>query len=249
MILSAKELAKITARLEALDSEDGHAVVRFDGQEPPGPRVVLPSAFNPPTEAHLALMTLAADVLDSHPAALLTTRNVAKAVEGAPLEDRVGMLLAARQEHPRMAVLVANSARFVDQARALRSTYGSQFDFVAGYDTLIRIFDPRYYDDMEAELDELFAHHRLVATNRADNGMDEVRRFIREKARAHADRILPLELPDGPASLSSTAARESAGGELEGVSPGVAAYIRRRGLYASPSAASSAVGRRSDDSD
>jgi nicotinic acid mononucleotide adenylyltransferase len=234
MGLSAKELARIAARLEALDSQDRHAVMRFDRPRAPGPRVVLPSAFNPPTEAHLALMTLAADLLESQPAALLTTRNVAKGVEGAPLEDRVGMLLAARTEQPRIAVLVANAARFVDQARALRTAYRSHFDFVAGYDTLIRIFDRRYYEDMERELAELFAHHRLVATNRADAGIDEVRRFVRDRARAYAERIIPLEVPAGAASLSSTAARESAGAEIAGVPPAVTAYIRARGLYASP---------------
>ena len=62
----------------------------------PGRVAVLPSAFNPPTIAHLHLLEQALRVEGvTLAAAMLSTRNVAKGVVGAGLADRVGMLLAA----------------------------------------------------------------------------------------------------------------------------------------------------------
>src|SRR6185437_10745724 len=121
----------------------------------------------PPTLAHLHLLeTAAALEPGGRPAALLSTRNVAKGVFGAALADRVGMLLAMHAIHPALGVLATNAARLVEQARALRAEFeDAQFDFVVGHDTLVRLFDAVYYTDMQAGLGEFFAHHRVIATN------------------------------------------------------------------------------------
>ncbi|MCA9830841.1 MAG: hypothetical protein KC495_10260 [Dehalococcoidia bacterium] len=226
----------VVAALHELDAAHAPAVARFDDGPPPADGfVVLPSAFNPPTRAHLGLLAVGSEATGLQPAAMLTTRNVAKGIHGASLPHRVGMLLAGHKAAPLIAVLVANVARFVDQAAALRETFtGSQIDFVAGYDTLVRIFDPGYYSNMDAELRTFFAAHRLVATNRAEASMEEVDRLVTSASvRPFASRIIVRELAPDMAAMSSTGARQAAPADAhdQHVPPAVADYIRVNRLY------------------
>ncbi len=222
------------ARLAALSADSRPGVLRFDSDEPLSGRIaVLPSAFNPPTLAHLELLRVALEVPGvTAAAALLTTRNVSKGIYGAPLAHRVGMLLALPSPVP---VLTTNVARFVEQALALCTAYpAAAFDFVAGYDTLIRIFDPHYYGDMAAELAPFFANHRLIATNREGATHEAIAMVLASPgARPFAASIVVAELSPESALLSSTAAREAAaaGAHPAEVPPSVARYIREHGLY------------------
>ena len=217
--------------LDGLDDGPPLGVRRFDRGAALSARiVVLPSAFNPPTKAHLALLDLARQVTGAaRTAALLTTRNVDKGLHGAPLEHRVGMLLAAG-EWRGLAVLTTNAARFVDQGRALTAAFpGVEVDFVAGYDTLVRIFDTRYYTNMASELASFFAAHRLVATNRGADELAAARAVLdRLEARAFADRVLLAELDPDSAAMSSTDARS---GRQDMLPAGVADYIAQHRLY------------------
>ena len=129
---------------------------------------------------------------------------------------------------------------------------GLAFDFVVGYDTLIRLFDARYYTDMPAELAAFFAHHRVIAANRAEATVVEVEEFVAREAMAFAHRIVVHEIPPGPASLSSTHARslsqawEAAADEIvtQVVSPAVADYISEHGLYGAASPPQSRIANR-----
>jgi nicotinic acid mononucleotide adenylyltransferase len=225
--------ADIAERLAALDEATEHRVLRFhDGPPFEGRVAVLPSAFNPPTLAHLALLALGAEEGGAQ-AALFTTRNVDKGLHGAMPAQRVEMLLAARQVQP-FAVLATNAARIVDQAAALRGCWpGCRFDFVMGHDTLIRLFDAKYYEDMAGDLRRFFAAHRVIATNRGAAGVDIVEAFLREPHVApFAGGVEPRALHEYPASLSSTAAREAAAAGLARLVPGpVAEYVRAHRLY------------------
>ena len=228
---------EIRSQLDRLERAAGYHALRFDGHQPLGGRVaVLSSAFNPPTLAHFAILEAARAIDDiGAVAAMLTTRNVAKDVHGAPLEHRVGMLLA---EAPRagFAVLTTNAARFVDQAAALTaSVAATAFDFVAGYDTLIRLFDTRYYAEgaMRAELEHFFAAHRLIAVNRAGFGPPEIAAFLDQPGvRPFAHRIIVSEIEGSLAALSSTASRDAlAAGASAPLSESVRSYIRQHRLY------------------
>ncbi len=227
----------LAERLGQLAAEEAPAAARFDSDEPvEGGWAVLPSAFNPPTRAHLRLLDLALAVEGVEGgAALLTTRNVAKGIEGAALADRIGMLLAARASRPGLAVLAANQARIVDQASALRATWpGASFDFVLGYDTLIRLFDERYYAGaMERELDPFFERHRVVAANRGEVTASGVDAYVAEQASHYDGRIVAVALDEAHGRMASSDARARiAGGEGSGDVPAeVAAYIREHGLY------------------
>ena len=227
----------LESQLQSLHDDPQPTALRFDGGPPLSGRVaVLPAAYNPPTLAHHHLLQLAlSDPEITTGAALLSTRNVDKGVHGASLPQRIEMLQLLASESG-IAVLATNQARLADQSRALsRSFPGGNFDFVVGYDTLVRVFDERYYTDMPSELEAFFADHRLFATNRAAHSVTDVSRFVAEHplAHTHRDRILIRELDDHPASLSSTAAREHAAQGIESthlLAP-VAAYIREHGLY------------------
>ena len=232
-----EEERAIRERLEALTRRAAPAVARFDaGAALRGRWAVLPSAWNPPTRAHLRLLDLAAAVEGvGRGAALLTTRNVAKGVEGAALADRIGMLLAVRAARPAMAVLAANQARIVDQAATLRAVCPqAAFDFALGYDTLVRLFDERYYAGaMEDDLDRFFARHRAIVANRGAVTPVGVAAWVAERAARYGDRIITLTLDEEHGRISSSDARARAGsGAIAGDVPGeVAAYIRDRGLY------------------
>ncbi len=233
--------AAVAARLEALERSPAPAAARFDAPDAPRGRwAVLPSAFNPPTLAHLRLLELAREAAGAERgAALLTTRNVDKRVEGAPLAERVGMLLAARASRPALAVLAANRARIADQAAALTAAFPeASFDFALGHDTLVRLFEPRYYaggaTGMARALERFFARHRVIAANRGAAAAAEVAAWAAQNAAPFADRILVIALDERHARVSSSAARSrladgGAGGDLP---EEVAARIRARGLYA-----------------
>lgn len=226
----------IATILAGLTTSPVPAAVRFDGGPPVQSRMaVLPSAFNPPTIAHLALLE-AARLLPGvqSAAALLTTRNVDKGVTGASFGDRIGMLLAAHEQHPWVSILATNQARIIDQEAALASHLpGIEFDFVVGYDTLVRLFDAKYYTAMHDELAAFFDRARVIALNRGESDVAVVRSFIEEKAARFADRILVAELDAHPASLSSTLARDAVrdGQPTAIVPPSVARYIETYNLY------------------
>lgn len=227
----------IEERLAELAGSEAPAVTRFDADEGlRGRWAVLPSAFNPPTRAHLRLLDLAQGVAGVEGgAALLTTRNVAKEVEGASLEDRIGMLLATRESRPGLAVLGANQARIADQAAVLRATWPeASFDFVLGYDTLIRLFDEQYYDGpMEVVLDPFFERHRVIAATRGEVTEGEMRSWVAEQASRYTARIVTLALDPthGRIASSEIRARIEAGEGSDDLPEGVADYIRERGLY------------------
>lgn len=195
---------------------------------------MLPSAFNPPTRAHFRLLEAAAEAMNGTPAAMLTTRNVAKGTHGASHVQRMEMLLAAWKSLPGLAVLACNQARIIDQAAVLAETFpGVEFAIIVGYDTLVRLFDPVYYEDMDAELAPFFARNRLAATNRAEHRIDEVEAYVAAQAAGIRERITLLEIDDDHASLSSTAARLHAADGLDShvLLPEVAAYVRVHRLY------------------
>lgn len=227
----------IGVRLASLHESPGFVAARFDdGPGLEGRVAVLPSAFNPPTLAHSGLLELALAEEDvTHVGALLSTNNVDKQVFGAPLAHRIGMLLALASKRPWLAVVAANAARLADQGLALKVAFPNvEFDFVVGYDTLVRVFDGHYYTDMDAELEAFFGQHRIIATNRAQATAEAVAEFCsRMPARRFQDRIVVRELDAGRAWMSSSAARGNIGqgAAATALSPEIDHYIREHGLY------------------
>ncbi len=248
--MSDGSAAGVESLLRSLMEEPGFTVLRVDPNEEFLPRVaVLPSAFNPPTRAHLHLLEVACSVEDiGMAAALLSTRNVDKGLYGATIPHRVGMLLSLHEHRPDIAVLASNAARIIDQAVSLRvRNPGVGFDFIVGFDTLVRVFDPRYYGEgdrapsdsdrlkaMAAELEPFFKDHRLIAANRGEESIQDVHRYLETPiVRDFADRIVLREIDPEPAKLSSSQQREAleSGDDPAGLAPGVREYIERQRLY------------------
>jgi len=170
-----------------------------------------------------------------HAIALLTTRNVSKGVFGAGLGHRVEMLLALHEDQPDISVFAANAARIADQAEALRACLpGVALDFIVGYDTLVRLFEPHFYADAHAELAAFFANHGVIAANRGDMDVQAVEACLeRPDVAPFAPQIAVIGLDDYRASISSTEAREAVANGLvpETVPAPVLQYIREHRLY------------------
>jgi nicotinamide-nucleotide adenylyltransferase len=222
---------------------------------------VLDSSFNPPTFAHLRIASTALlERLDpsSRLLLLLATQNADKPSKPAPFEDRLAMMelfahdlrahlavtkasetssepTEAMEHIPAIDIGVTKKPYFVDKAAEIEAcdSYPSPLEQVhlTGYDTLIRILNPKYYPP-EYTLDpltSLFSQHRLRVTLRPSDEWgtkDEQREFVESIARGDmenqgvrkewAKRITLVEgrAPGAP-SVSSTRAREAAQSALE----------------------------------
>jgi nicotinic acid mononucleotide adenylyltransferase len=176
-----------------------------------GTLLCLDASFNPPTAAHMALVAEAARILPPGEILLtLATANVDKAVVGFPLARRLTFLLRIAETRPAVSVGAVSHGRFVDKAAAIRPHYppGTRLVFLLGFDTLVRLFDPRYYTDPGPELAALFSAAECVAANRAPDPPEAVHRFLaRPEVRPHADRIHVVQLPDTVAAISASRVR------------------------------------------
>ncbi|KAL2013814.1 hypothetical protein VTN00DRAFT_1339 [Thermoascus crustaceus] len=243
---------------------------------PTTPKVlyVLDSSFNPPTLAHL---TIASTALAENPGAssrlllLLATQNADKPSKPALFEDRLVMMdLFARDlrsrlssaagsssldDVPQIDIGVTKKPYFIDKAAEIEyaGTYPKSIEQVhlTGYDTLIRIFNPKYYPPEHTlqPLEPFLTQHRLRVTMRPDDewgGREEQEAYLRNMAqgaleslggkREWAQRIQLVEgAKKGEEVVSSTKARQaakSAPEKLDSLVPGnVRDYIMSQELY------------------
>ena len=229
---------EILQSLEMLSNSDVPRVVSFTEADLLKGRVaVLPASFNPPTLAHLELLDLSKAVTGTHSAAaMLTTQNVSKIIHEESLRHRLAMLMAVRLTSD-LHVLGCNKARIVDQALVLSATFPNcLFDFIVGFDTLIRFFDERFYDNsqsMTRELSVFFTGCRLITANRNDDDVNKVYKWIDDNSGSWKESIIVLELNETIRYVSSTIAREAIkeGRASTFLSPLVQDYITRNNLY------------------
>lgn len=173
---------------------------------------ILSGAFNPLTLAHttIAEQTFAEYPLDEL-LLLVAKANVDKEVFGLPLAARVLTLKAFAEDRPRFSVGVSSHGRYIDKVAALKaiSPPETEFHFIVGYDTLIRIFDPKYYTAFHAELAALFKEARFIVANREAADIRTIAAFMDQpETRRYARYVSCLLLPDAYAYMSSTAVRE-----------------------------------------
>jgi len=160
------DLKRLFALREALETLDPAA--------PPTARLLHPQAvaplrrigilcgsFNPLTLAHTELAARACQVFQLE-CVFFTLAKVTvdkEQVTGLGLEDRLLLLSLYAQRHDHVGVAVVNRGLYFEQAQALRALLGeqSELSFVVGMDKLLQILDPRYYQDREAALHQLFA--------------------------------------------------------------------------------------------
>ncbi|MDA1193102.1 MAG: nicotinate-nicotinamide nucleotide adenylyltransferase [Candidatus Poribacteria bacterium] len=207
--------------------------------EPPRRLGVFAASFNPPTLAHVRLPELARERFELDEVVMeLAKSNVDKDVSGAPLHERLMMVRLLAESRGWMSVAASTHGRFLDKMDAIRGHFpDAAVYFVVGYDTLVRIFDPKYYVDRNAELADLFRQCAFICANRAEAGLEDVEALMAQtENQAFAGSIHTLVLDDEVASMSSTDARQRLSDEaLDAalIDPAVLRYIQDRGLYRS----------------
>ena len=203
---------------------------------------ILDASFNPLTLAHEALAHHAQNTFNFDEIVLLLAKtNVDKALFGADLSQRLAMMVnyanSDTQLDTRLSVAGCSHARFIDKARALRAHYSpnAQIYFLVGHDTLIRIFDPRYYTDMSAELKVLFSLCHIVSANRENPSQKVFHRFMaRPECVPFVNRVHPLQLPPSFGNISSTEVRKRirAGDSITDLVPeSITQFIEKFDLY------------------
>jgi len=106
---------------------------------------ILPGAFNPPTEAHLALARAALTVVD-HVIFVLPRTMPHKDYSGVSFKQRLELLRQVTAEDSRFFVAHTAGGLFIEIARELRSVLpeGAQLHFLCGRDAAERIVNWRY---------------------------------------------------------------------------------------------------------
>ena len=219
----------LTQECERHPDYEGFAEL-FNGLDPSGPpridlihRAALPphgtkklgifsGSFNPLTLAHVRMIAEALTVYHLDEVLLLLAKaNVDKDIFGLPLAARLVTLQRYATDHQRVSVGVSSHGRYIDKVTALKTIFPleTEFHFIVGHDTLVRIFDPKYYTNFHAELQELFVSARFIAANRAEANTQTIAAFMAQpEIRRYTAYVSRLLLPDAYAYMSSTAARE-----------------------------------------
>jgi nicotinamide-nucleotide adenylyltransferase len=150
-----------------------------DNQDAPRKLIVLDSSFNPPTTAHAHLASSAVQAAPgSRLMLLLAVNNADKAPVPAAFPVRLAMMEAfaqALQQDTRVDIdlAVTTEAYFHAKSAAIVSlpycSCSSQV-FLCGFDTLVRIFNPKYYpgNTMRTHLGPFFERATLRVTVRED---------------------------------------------------------------------------------
>lgn len=184
----------------------------YDDKSEPMTKVgILDASFNPMTLAHESLTHISKEALTLDKMVLmLSGANVDKTEFGASLVQRLAMLVCYAKQHKNYSVAICSHARFVDKVTALKTCYKANvnFYFIVGFDTLVRIFDPKYYTDMHTDLHTLFETCHFIAANRGSDDAKTLNTYLQKKdVRPFAHKIHPISLPKTMANISSTAAR------------------------------------------
>ena len=191
----------------------------------PGMLLCLSASFNPLTVAHVALIRAAGRLAPPDEVLLLlAAANVDKTIAGLPLEARLDLLLRYAAPRPEISVGAVAHGRFVDKLEAIRAVYPAptRVVFPLGFDTLVRLFDPKYYTDRSAALACLFAGSEFAVADRAPARPGEIEAFLaRPEVSPFAPRIHPIRLPDDCARMSATLVRSrlSRGECVDGLVP------------------------------
>ena len=206
-----ESLQRLVDSLDRLELPTIHWIRRAENRiVTPGNRVgIFSSSFNPMTVAHTNLVELAQRTFQLDEIVLLLAKNnVDKGVFGFSLVERLLMMRVYAESFDNYSVVVSSHGRFIDKIEALKRELPptTQFSFIVGYDTLIRIFEPKYYDDLRSALNELFGQCRLIVANRSSFDDQSITDFL-ENWPEFATEIDLVALDDFYKEISSTEIR------------------------------------------
>ncbi|KAF9100538.1 hypothetical protein BGX27_000347 [Mortierella sp. AM989] len=192
---------------------------------------VLDSSFNPPTKAHYHLLKAAARVGCDAVLLLLATNNVDKGQTGAGAIERLEMMEAMAMDSSsnekedlalrHMAVGLTIHARFMDKAQPILDQYPPntvQLSWIMGHDTMTRLFDPKYYKDVHADMAPFFEQCDVICSSRPGYGSrEEMMRFVEQSGYRDKVTLVDIETEGEDAGhgieikeMSSTVVRNAA---------------------------------------
>ncbi|MCY4403617.1 MAG: nicotinate-nicotinamide nucleotide adenylyltransferase [Candidatus Poribacteria bacterium] len=214
---SYPEYQKLNQLISQLDSNaHPRIVITSRSSQPichPGKKLgIFSGSFNPITIAHIKMIEDAQRKFQLDEMLLLLAKvNVDKDVFGLPLAGRILTLNRYAEERKYVSVGVSSHGRYIDKVEALNEIFPdkTEFHFIVGYDTLIRIFDPKYYSDIHSDLHHLFSQCRFIASNRGNVDIDTIKQFLKDPSlKSYSSSVKFLILPDFYANVSSTHVRE-----------------------------------------
>ncbi len=173
---------------------------------------IFSGSFNPLTVAHIKMVEEARERFQLDELLLLLAKaNVDKDIFGWPLAGRILTLKRYAENQNDVSVGISSHGRYIDKVTALKAVYPAEteYHFIIGYDTLVRIFDPKYYADVHAELQHLFSQCRFIVANRDHVDIETIKQFLAQpKLQPYSLSVAHLILPDFYAEVSSTEVRQ-----------------------------------------
>ena len=192
---------------------------------------IFSGSFNPITLAHSKMIEIAHQCYEFDEILLLIAKaNVDKGVFGLPIEARLLTLKVHTKNHSNISIGISSHGRYIDKIAALKEIYPkyTEFNFIVGYDTLVRLFDPKYYTDIQEELNILFTQCKFIVANRKGVSIPDIIQFIDQPyLRCYKEFIEYISLPDYYANLSSSDIRNrmDAGKKISHLVPPTIAYF------------------------
>ena len=239
-----ERLRRIQHLLDQLDSQaKPQALIVPGSPQPRGNIIVFPGSFNPPTNAHLAMLKQAWHFGSQHGGisiyAAMSKRTTDKEnVERPLLVDRVLLLETVIQHHLReTGIMLFNRGLYVEQAEGVHTAYPGvrKLYFLLGFDKIVQIFDPHYYHDRDAALRELFALAQILVAPRAGAGPEQLKQLLDQPKNAQfAQYVHLLPLDASYRDISSTLIRQGFEAHQEEVPPEAQRFIRETHAYDPP---------------
>jgi len=240
-----QRLKHIQALLDQLDPDtEPQALLVPNSPVPQANVIVFPGSFNPPTNAHIALLQQASVFAHAHTPAYLyaaiSKRTIDKeTVERPTLLDRIDLLHTVLHSYLRdTGIILFNRGLYVEQAQALRASFPKlqRIFFLLGFDKIVQIFDPRYYADRNTSLIALFNLAELLVAPRGDDGEQELDTLLhRPENERFAHYVHPLPFDAQYRHVSSTLIRQGNAASLHDVPTEVQQFIRETHAYEPPS--------------
>jgi nicotinic acid mononucleotide adenylyltransferase len=175
VVAPGRELTRVGAeRWRTLDPEAPSTVVWLRGVR--GSRTaVLLGAFDPPTNAHMALVSAAARITGAPGALCLTKVLLDRPADALLSGDAKVALLEELTDAERIGLAIANRGTYVDVSRAMRAG-GLDPVFVVGADKLGQLADPSFYTDGDEGVRATFAEVGFLVVTRtgAETTRDDV---------------------------------------------------------------------------
>jgi cytidyltransferase-like protein len=210
----ARDAAGIAALLEELRSAERPTLLVL-GEPPPRPASValLSGSFDPPTAGHLALaeaVRAEADLVLLVYSARTLPKDPGAPPPLLPEGVRVEAARALAEGRPWLRAALCSHGLLADQARAAAERFpGARLLLAMGSDKALQLLDPRWYEDRDRTLAELFALAEVrYAVRAGDEGRVEAALAEPGNARWRG-RFRRLQLAPAAAAVSSRVVREA----------------------------------------